>query len=84
MGLMDAFNDIFARAAENQAGVDATENFAGRYVDKETNSPVTISVDKGRAGLGITNLISRSKSLIGKDSPMFELYGTGTPIPQHP
>ncbi|KAI0401665.1 beta-lactamase/transpeptidase-like protein [Xylaria palmicola] len=73
--LMNSFGDLFLPMAGRQARKEAESNFAGSFVDKATNSSVTIQA--GPSGLLVTSLISHDVQVVGSESPLVQIYGVG-------
>jgi len=75
--LMNAVGKIFIPMAEDQARVEARDNFAGTYTDEATNSSVTINVDDSTNGLYVAGFFSRGVEIVGPQSPFIPIYGAG-------
>lgn len=60
--LTDAFSQFFIDAIEEQAKIEAGQNFDGTYVDETSNSSVRIVAGhEGRLGLAVLDLTFRGK-----------------------
>ncbi|KAI4594170.1 hypothetical protein KJ359_008712 [Pestalotiopsis sp. 9143b] len=75
--LMNAVGRVFIPMAEEQARVEARDNFAGTYRDEATNSSMTIRVDKSTTGLQVSSFSARGVEIIGPASPFIQIYGAG-------
>ncbi|KAI6784647.1 uncharacterized protein J7T54_006693 [Emericellopsis cladophorae] len=75
--LMNAVGKVFLPMAEEQARIEARENFAGVYTDEATNSSLTIHVDEITTGLQVSGFTSRGVEIIGPQSPFIPIYGAG-------
>ncbi|KAL2204599.1 beta-lactamase/transpeptidase-like protein [Sarocladium strictum] len=75
--LMNSVGSVFLPAVEEQARVEARQNFAGTFTDPNTNSSVTIDVDNESSGLVVKSLFSRGVQVVGDESPFIPLFNAG-------
>ncbi|KAI1812986.1 beta-lactamase/transpeptidase-like protein [Poronia punctata] len=81
--LMNSLGEVFLPAAEQQAQVEALENFAGTYYAKDdnnnnnnnNNNNGSVTIQATTTGLEVKNLISNGVQVIGPESPLVQMFG---------
>ncbi|KAJ6447000.1 beta-lactamase [Purpureocillium lavendulum] len=91
--LRDLIGDVFLPAAEHAGAENAVANFAGTFADeKEPGTNVTLTVDKGRPGLGVAEFFISDMDVRGNVSTSppppgskfaVRIYGTGGSSPDN-
>ncbi|UNI13596.1 hypothetical protein JDV02_000323 [Purpureocillium takamizusanense] len=91
--LRDLVGDVFLPAAEHAGAENAAANFAGTFADaKMPETNVTLTVDRGRPGLGVAELFFGGSDARGNVSTVppppgsrfaVRIYGTGSSSPDN-
>ncbi|KAK4081372.1 hypothetical protein Purlil1_11714 [Purpureocillium lilacinum] len=91
--LRDLIGDVFLPAAEHAGAENAAANFAGTFVNEKTpGTNVTLTVDKGRPGLGLAKFFIDGMDVRGNvtTSPpppgskfAVRIYGAGSSSPDN-